>query len=173
VQFLDNECPKHLTAEARHTEMDAPSFLPNDSWLVPYFLLSIEGASFVEKDLTKTMSQISDSSKPVSVSPCFLISYAQAAVRTLRSTAHSFSTRQLWPRQRIQLQPTHSAHRAPPPSSTIANASVFTKNEHDIDRATPPGPDPNPNPHSYYSIYEDFLSERTPRRQKAAICLFS
>jgi len=29
-----------------------------------------------------------------------------------------------------------------PPSSTIANVSVFTKNEHDIERATPPEPEP-------------------------------
>ncbi|KIM42629.1 hypothetical protein M413DRAFT_408539 [Hebeloma cylindrosporum] len=31
---------------------------------------------------------------------------------------------------------------SPPPSSTIANASVFTKNEHDIERAIPPDPEP-------------------------------
>ena len=31
-----------------------------------------------------------------------------------------------------------------PPSSTIANASVFTKNEHDIERATPPEPESEP-----------------------------
>ena len=37
-----------------------------------------------------------------------------------------------------------TAEFSPPPSSTIANASVFTKNEHDIERATPPQLEPEP-----------------------------
>jgi hypothetical protein len=72
-----------------------------------------------------------------------LISYAQAAVRTLRSTAHSFSTTMAATTDSTTAEFSPSS---PPPSSTIANASVFTKNEHDIERATPPEHEPEPEP---------------------------
>ena len=65
--------------------------------------------------------------------------YAQAAVRTLRSTAHSSSTTMATTTDSTTAEFSPSS---PLPSSTIANASVFTENEHDIERATPPEPEP-------------------------------